>query len=114
MVKKAWFTVFLTCVGEGGAFVSRDVVGLVAFDFILRIVGRGVMRVAFVEKVLGMDGDDLPRHPTGLGIPAYVIPDLEFFHHFVSKGWEYGYFFSANPQASGGDLHLETTCHPIP
>lgn len=92
MVKKVSFAFFLTCVGEGGAFVSRDVVRLVAFDFILRIVRRGVMRVAFVEKILGVDGDDLSRHPTGLGIPAYVIPDFEFFLHFVSKGLESGYF----------------------
>ena len=57
--------------------VGRDMIGFVAFDFVLRIVFRSVMDMTFVIKVRGMDGDDGPCHAAGFGIPAYMIAYLE-------------------------------------
>jgi hypothetical protein len=68
---------------KGTALMGCDMIGLVAFDFILRIVFRGVTHMTLVVKILGVDGGDRPRHPTGLGIPAYVIADLESLGHLV-------------------------------
>ena len=56
-------------------------IGLVALDFVLGIVFRGVMRMTLVVEILGVDGDDRPRYPACLGIPAYVIADLEDLCH---------------------------------
>lgn len=57
--------------------MSCDMIGLVAFNFILGIVFRSVMDITFVIEVSGMDGDNCPRHPARLGIPAHVIANLE-------------------------------------
>ena len=62
---------------EGAALVRRDMIGLVAFDLVLGIIFRGAMRMALVVKISGVDGDDGPQHPACLGIPVYVIADLE-------------------------------------
>jgi hypothetical protein len=58
---------------ERATLVGRDMIGFVAFDFVLRIVFRSVMDMTFVIKVRGMDGDDRPCHTASFGIPAYVI-----------------------------------------
>ena len=50
----------LRCVFERAALVGRDMIGFVAFDFVLRIVFRSVMDMTFVIKVRGMDDDDGP------------------------------------------------------
>jgi hypothetical protein len=62
---------------ERATLVSRDMIGFVAFDFVLRIVFRRVMDMTFIIKVRGMDGDDGPCHTAGFGIPAYMIAYLE-------------------------------------
>jgi hypothetical protein len=62
---------------ENTALVGRDMISLVAFDFILRFVHRCVMHMAFVVEVAGPNTNDRARHPTGLGIPAHVISNLE-------------------------------------
>ena len=38
----------LLCVFERAALVGRDMIGFVAFDFVLRIVFRSVMDMTFV------------------------------------------------------------------
>lgn len=58
-----------------------DMVGLVALDFILRGVGRGVVRMTLVVKVAGMDGDDPARNAPGFRIPGDMIADLEVVTH---------------------------------
>src|SRR5665213_2543301 len=73
------------CVFQRAALVGRDVIALVAFDFILRIAGRGVVRVALVVEVLGVDGNDLPRDMTGLGVPSHMIADFEPLGHCVNS-----------------------------
>ena len=67
--------------------MSRDMIGLVALDFVLRIVFRGVMHMALVVKVSGVDRHDGARHPARLGIPAYVIADLESLSHLVDSSF---------------------------
>src|SRR5262249_8282070 len=62
-------------------FMQCDVIGLVAFDLVLRIVRTGVMYIAFIVYILGVH----PHYPAGdparLGIPAHMIADLEHSRH---------------------------------
>lgn len=57
--------------------VQGDVIGLVALDFILRLVGCSMVDVAFVIDVPFMDFDDFSAHAPGFRIPAHVIANLE-------------------------------------
>jgi hypothetical protein len=68
---------------KSAAFMGGDVIGLIAFDFVLGIIFRCVMDMTLVIEVSGMDGDDRPGYPTSLGIPAHVFADLEPFSHIV-------------------------------
>jgi len=58
-----------------------DVICLVAFDFVLGIVFRRVMRVAFIIEISNVNGDDSPRHASDLGVPAHMIADLKLPCH---------------------------------
>ena len=71
------------------ALVRRDVIGLVALDFVLGIILRRVMRMALVVEVEGMNLDDRPRHPPRFGIPAHVITDFELREHFTISSFEH-------------------------
>src|SRR6516225_12091391 len=73
----------LGCTFRRAAFVGRDMIGLVALDFVLRIVFRSVMHMTLVVEIRGVDGDDGPRHPACFRIPAYMIADLEPLGHLV-------------------------------
>ncbi len=64
--------------GQRLALVGGDVVGFVAFYFVLRVVFVGVVSVAFVVEVFRVHLDDLAADAAGFGIPAYVVADLEF------------------------------------
>ena len=70
---------------EDAPLVSSDMVGLVALDLILGIVLRRVMDMSLVIEVSRVDRDHSPRHPARLGIPAYVIADLEPLSHLVDS-----------------------------
>jgi hypothetical protein len=61
--------------------VQGDVIGLVALDFILRLVRCSMVDVAFVIDVPSMDFDDFSAHPPGFRIPAHVIANLERLDH---------------------------------
>ena len=61
--------------------MSCDMIGFIAFDFVLRIVLRSVMDVALIVEVSGVDGDDRPRYSTGLGIPTDMIANFESLSH---------------------------------
>jgi hypothetical protein len=61
--------------------VQGNVVGLVALDFILRLVPSGMVDVAFVIDVPFMHFDDFSTYPSGFRIPAHVIANLERFDH---------------------------------
>jgi hypothetical protein len=58
-----------------------NVIGFIAFDFVLRLVFRGVMHMAFVVEVFGVNGDDRARNPARLGVPGYVISNFERSWH---------------------------------
>jgi len=63
--------------------MQGDVNGLVAFDFVLRLVLGGVMRVALVIRVLRMDLDNPAADMPGLGIPGDVVADFESLFHLI-------------------------------
>ena len=62
-------------------FVHRDVVGLVALDFILWIVRARVMRVSLVISIFCMNLDDLAADMTRFRVPRHVIANFEFRSH---------------------------------
>ena len=68
---------------QGRAFVHRDVVGLVALDFILRFIRARMMGIALVIHVAGMHTDDRSADVPGLGVPSDVITDPESPVHGV-------------------------------
>jgi hypothetical protein len=63
-----------------------DMVGFIALDFILRLLGIGVAGVSFVVDIPCMHSDNRTADATGLGIPADVVADFEAFRHFVLVG----------------------------
>jgi hypothetical protein len=67
--------------GERGALVEGDMVGLGALDLILRSVRARMMGVTLVIEVAGMYADDRAADATSLGIPAHAIMDLEALRH---------------------------------
>src|SRR5215469_8779741 len=75
----------LGCMFKRAASVGRDVIGLVALDFVLRIVLPSVMHMTLVVEIRGVDSDDGPRHPACFRIPAYMIADLEPLGHHVDS-----------------------------
>jgi hypothetical protein len=64
------------------------VIGLVALYFILRIVSRGMVDVAFVIDVLPMNFDDFSSDPPSFRIPAHPITNFEHLDHcsFLKAG----------------------------
>src|SRR6266566_3154596 len=62
---------------QRACLVQGNVIGLVAFDFVLGFVLAGVVDVSFVVHVLCMHLDDSPADPPSLGIPAYTVTHLE-------------------------------------
>src|SRR5207237_7011465 len=67
------------------ALMGGDMICLVAFYFILRILFRGVVHMTLVVEIFGVDGDNSPRHPTCLGIPAYMIANPKHLSHLVDR-----------------------------
>jgi hypothetical protein len=61
-----------------------DVVGLIAFDFVLWIVWAGMMGIPLVIYVFRMNSDNSTGDASGLGIPGDMISNFETlfrFHH---------------------------------
>lgn len=58
-----------------------DVIRLIALDLILRSIRGRVMDVALVVHVPCMHPHDMAADPTSLGIPGYMIADLECLGH---------------------------------
>jgi hypothetical protein len=61
--------------------MQGDVVSLVALDFILRLIGRSMVNVAFIIDGTLMHFDDFPAHTPGFRIPAHMIANLERLGH---------------------------------
>src|SRR5438094_8493668 len=66
---------------QRACLVQGNVIGLIAFDFVLGFVLAGVVDVSFVVHVLCMHLDDFPADPPSLGIPAYTVTHLESLCH---------------------------------
>src|SRR5690242_14155396 len=62
---------------QGAALVQGDVIGLVALDRVLRVILAGVVGIALVVDVADVHPLDPAADPSGFGIPADVIADLE-------------------------------------
>jgi hypothetical protein len=62
-------------------FMHRNVIGLAALDFILRIVLARVMGVPLVVNVLSMHFDDVAADMACFRIPGHVIADFELLCH---------------------------------
>lgn len=54
-------------------------VGLVAFNFILRFILAAAMDVSFIVNVLGVQFDDLAADMSGLRIPSHLVVDPESY-----------------------------------
>jgi hypothetical protein len=63
--------------------MHSDMIRLVAFDFILRLIFSGMMSVALVIRVSRMDFDNPAADVPGLGIPSDVIALFETFSHLI-------------------------------
>src|SRR6266550_7376228 len=71
---------------QRACLVQGNVIGLVAFDFVLGLVLAGVVDVSFVVHILCMHLDDSPADPPSLGIPAYTVTHLESLCHPSTPG----------------------------
>jgi hypothetical protein len=61
--------------------VQGDVIGLIAFNFVLGIVFAGVMSIPFVIEIFGVHFHNLATDPASLRVPDYALADLESFLH---------------------------------
>jgi hypothetical protein len=97
---------------QGRPFMHGNVVRLIAFDFVLRLVLGGMMRVALVIDILRMDLDDPAADVSRLGIPGHAIADFEAFPHGLTEKtrsfgpvlikysvYSFGRWFSPGPSA---------------
>src|SRR6266851_5965828 len=64
--------------------MQGDMIGLVAFDLVLRVVRAGVMDVALIGHIFGVHPHYPACDPACFGIPAHVIADLEYSRHDAS------------------------------
>src|SRR5512135_630343 len=63
------------------AFMHGDVVGLVALDFILRIILARVVQMPLEINIFCMHLGDLAADLPGFRVPGHMITDLEFLRH---------------------------------
>jgi hypothetical protein len=61
--------------------MQRDVSGLIALDFVLRLLFARVMDVAFVVHVFDVHAHDFAADPASLRVPTYVIANFELLSH---------------------------------
>lgn len=61
--------------------MQRYVIGLIAVNLILRVVGAGVVRIALVVDVSRMHADDVAADATRLRVPAHAIAHFELRTH---------------------------------
>ena len=58
-------------------------VRFIAFDFILRIILAGVVRVAFIIKIRHVYFHDFSGYVPCLRVPLHVVAHFKFFHRVV-------------------------------
>jgi hypothetical protein len=74
----------LVDLAQRGTFVCRDVIGLVALDFVLWIIGGCVVGMALVVEVVGVYFDNTAGHFARLRIPTPMVACLELNFHCAS------------------------------
>lgn len=65
--------------------VHGDVIGLVAFDFVLRIILAAMARVAFPREIVPVDLADQAADLSGFQVPLHVLGDPGMPAHDVSS-----------------------------
>jgi hypothetical protein len=65
--------------------VGGDMVGLVALDFVLGIIIRGMVDMSLVVEVFGVDRNNGARYPAGFGVPTHMIADFESLGHLLGS-----------------------------
>lgn len=66
---------------ERALLVRSDVIGLVAGDLVLRLIGRSATSVSLVVKIRSVNLGDLARNVSRFGVPRHVIANLELRCH---------------------------------
>lgn len=67
--------------GKRRPFMRGNMIRFTAFDLILRVLFRSMMRIAFVIEISCMHFDHRTRNPAGFRVPAYLITYLECLFH---------------------------------
>jgi len=65
--------------------MGGDVIGFVAFDFILWVVFGGMVGIAFIIEIGSVDLDDCSGYFSGFGVPAYFIAWFELMFHNLGE-----------------------------
>jgi hypothetical protein len=66
---------------QSGALMQRNVIGLIALDFVLRVVFARMVNIPLVMNVFCVDLHDPAANASSLGIPGYVGTHFEAFGH---------------------------------
>src|SRR5258708_33688894 len=84
-------------------------IGLVALDFILRIIRRSTVNVAFIIDGSFMHFNDLSAHTSSFRIPAYVIANLERLGHcsVLVHSWSAAYSKAACDAKSTSGYNID-------
>lgn len=61
--------------------MQGDVIGLIALNFVLRVVFADVMSITFEIKIFGVHLHNCTANPAGLRVPRDAITDLESLFH---------------------------------
>ena len=69
------------------ALVHRDVVRFVALDFVLRIIGAGMVGVSLVVCIFRVNLDDRAADMTSFRVPSHMVANLEFRGQNESSNW---------------------------
>ena len=66
---------------QSGSLMQRNVIGLIALDFVLRVVFARMVNIPLVVNVFCVDLHDPAANASSLGIPGYVGAYFEAFGH---------------------------------
>lgn len=61
--------------------MRSNMIRFAAFDLILRLFFRSMMRIPFVIEIFRMHFDNRTRNPSGFRIPAYLIAYFKCLFH---------------------------------
>lgn len=66
---------------EGAGFMDGYMVRLAGSDLVLGVVRGGVMGIAFIVEIFGVDLYDRAGDDAGFGVPGYVVADFKVCVH---------------------------------